>query len=293
MKNHYAIFSQPPEENSLVLNPTKGCSYNKCAFCALYKDRKFRVLDLKEMQEQVDRIPGDMTDQINRIFLGEGNALAAETTYLKKLLAILTKRFPNLQGVSLYGTAQTIAKKAPRELTTLRKAGIDVIHMGMETGSIPMLKLLKKGASRKAMIDSGAKVKKSGIRLSVSVLIGAGGHHSRRIHVTETAAVLNIIQPQIITVRTLLLIPGTPLFDSPNWGTHSHPTPIETMIELRQMVSALELHETFFTSRHTSNSIQISGRLPEKKPEILSTLEQALNNPSEQFFETKYFYDGS
>lgn len=287
------MFSQPPEDDCLVLNPTEGCSYNKCAFCALYKDKKFRVLDLKEMQEIVDRIPEDMSEQVSRIFLGEGNALAAETAYLKKLLAILKKRFPNLDGVSLFGTAQTIGKKTPRELTALKRAGLDVIHMGMETGSIPMLKLLRKGAGRKTMIDSGAKVQKSGIRLSVSVLIGAGGHHSRRIHVTETAAVLNIIQPQIITVRTLILIPGTSLFDSPNWGTHSHPTPIESIIELKQMVSALEQQETFFTTRHQSNSIQISGRLPGKKRELLTILEKALNNPSEKFFETKYFYDGS
>jgi hypothetical protein len=112
-------------------------------------------------------------------------------------------------------------------------------------------------------------------------------------HVEGTAAVLRALNPNTVSISTLTLMPGTPLFKKVKRGEYAHPTPIESTIELRSLIALLELEGTFFHTNHPSNAVHIAGRLPRDKDALLHTLDRALNNPTDEFLTTDYFQRGS
>ncbi len=282
----------PPEAESLVLNATEGCSWNKCLFCALYREKPYRALGLESLEEQIARISEKSRAQTTRIFIGEGNALSADAGFLKKLLALLNDTFPALRKVSIGSTVQDALQKKPRELKALRKAGLGQVFIGMESGDPKSLKAIGKGTNPAQIKKAGAQIQDAGTELALSVLIGAGGRRNRKDHIEKTAALLGSITPHTLSIRTLTLMPGTPFFRNVKRGEYANPTPIEAVIEMRRLISELDLSGTFVHSRHPSNAVRFSGEFPEKKDDILFSLDRALNNPADEFLDTEYFNRG-
>jgi radical SAM superfamily enzyme YgiQ (UPF0313 family) len=293
MKNLYTSLWQSPDSNALVLQATRGCSYNKCSFCLLYRDQEFTVVDLEEFKDLVSRVPAEDIPEIRSIFLGEGNALTAGTAHLKKLLTHLRKTFTGLRRVGLNATVPDIMKKKAQNLRDLKKAGLTHVYVGMESGDDNSLKAMAKGCDAAAIVKACRRVMNAGIKLDVSVLLGAGGRRFKKHHIDGTAAVLKSVNPDSISVNTLTLMTGTDLFNMIKRGEYAHPTPIESTIELRRLVGLLELDGTYFQSTHPSNAVHVAGRLPDKKDDILYSLDRALNNPADEFLSTEYFDRGS
>jgi radical SAM superfamily enzyme YgiQ (UPF0313 family) len=195
----------------------------------------------------------------------------------------------NVSHISCYAKNHDLLKKTPEELKQLRAAGLEILYMGLESGSDVVLKLMKKGATARVMIKAAKKAMNASFRLSLYVILGLGGKEYSEIHANETAAVLNKINPTIFRFRTLNLFPGAPLYDDWKAGKFQRLTPYETLLEQYNMLRQIEPHVTSEVfNDHISNYENFEGELPEDLPRMLKLLERRLKDPMTEKIRPKW-----
>ena len=134
----------PSESNSLLIRVTRGCHWNKCYFCGLYKSMRFSMRPIDETIEDIRRQAQlNRGKKITSCFLQDGDALVLKTDYLLRILEAINQGFPDMQYITSYARADSITRKSPAELKALRQAGLNHLYSGMETGSDRILKLIK------------------------------------------------------------------------------------------------------------------------------------------------------
>jgi radical SAM superfamily enzyme YgiQ (UPF0313 family) len=282
-------FFPPVEADSLYLKVTTGCSYNRCSFCGTYRETPFEVRNYEDIEAEVKKVVKRYRDEVCRVFLGEGDALVAETKLLKKLLGLFNKSFPNLQHVGIYATPKNLLDKSKKELEALAAEGLQNIYMGLESGSDKILEKLEKGVTAEEFLKAARKASDAGIRLSTMAILGAGGRKDWREHATATGQLLSRIDPHTIIILTLVLVPDTPLFEEARRGNFTPPTPVESVLELKELITSIDVSGALFKSNHVSNFLKLNGHLPKDKEKMLHQLERVLNNPTEEFFDPGYF----
>lgn len=266
------VFRPPSEARSYILQCTIGCSHNRCTFCAMYKDKKYRVRTLEEIKTDISMAKMYYQD-LEKVFLADGDALAMETSDLLEVVATLYEAFPSLRHVGVYAGPESILAKDMSELTALKAAGITIAYLGVETGDVQLLHDIRKGVDYDQMVEAGRKVVASGIDLSVMVLLGLAGRGERSIeHAKATAKICNDINPQFLAALTLMLVPGTVLYRKMQKGEFELPNPFEILQEMKALVQDLEVSGCEFRSNHASNYLPIKGRLPEDKEDILALI---------------------
>lgn len=275
-KNYdFPPFRPPSEANSLLLRVTRGCPWNRCTFCSMYKGMKFEIRNLEEIQEDIDLAKDLYGDKVRTLFIGDSNSLVVKTERFVKILETLYSCFPYLERVTSYARAKTIAKKSLEDLVKIRQAGLSRLHVGLETGDRELLKEIEKGANPEEMIEAGKKAKKAGFEYSLYVLLGIGGEEKWRQHARGTAEVLNQIDPHFIRVRTFIPQPNSLIHEAMMRGDFKSPSPETILRETKLLLE--ELHVTSqFLSDHISNLLPLHGRLPEEKEKMIQMVEEAL-----------------
>ncbi|RYD02192.1 hypothetical protein N752_26155 [Desulforamulus aquiferis] len=247
------VFRPPAEANSLILRITIGCSHNACAFCAMYRRTKFLVRTDDEIFHSIE-LAAEKYPDTRRVFLADGNALVLSTEQLLSIISKLKSTFPKLTRVACYGGPRDILRKTVNELTVLREAGLKIVYLGIESGDDGVLIRVNKGVNSMEMVAAGQRVLKSGIKLSAMVILGLGGNEKSAQHALNTARVLNLINPTILSTLTLTLYEGTPLWESVQKGEFIPPSKEETLLELRQLLSNIQFSRPcIFRSDHASN----------------------------------------
>lgn len=269
-----SIWRPPSEAKSLILQATIGCSNNTCTFCCSYKCKKFRIKPLDQLKDDVYAIK-DYYQQVNRIFLADGDALVIKTDQLLTTLDFLYDQFPGLERVGVYASPQNLLQKSVDELIMLKDHGLGIIYLGVETGSDYLLNKVKKGVTRDQMITAGSKAVESGIVLSVTIIIGLGGPELSELHAKETASILNTIKPDYVGALTLMVVEGTELYQECQKKEFTVLTPGETLQELYWLIESLDI-TTVFRSNHASNYVPLGGDLPQDKEKMLQHIKRAL-----------------
>lgn len=271
-----AVIRPPSEARSLILQATLGCSHNKCMFCGTYLDKRFRARPLKELFQDIDSVD-DYALSVRRVFLADGNAFVLSTDRLLAILDKLNDSFPRLERVGIYGNASDILRKSPDDLAELRKRKLGIIYLGLESGSDEILQFIEKGATSQEMIEAVMKAQAVGIDLSVIAILGMGGRGLSEHHARETARVLNEMNPHYASFLTLMVIPGTPLYDMVRAGEFDLLDPREMLEELKIIVENLDLEGTVFRTNHASNYLALGGTFPQDKDRILREIERGLS----------------
>ena len=142
MKYEGAIYRPPSEANSLILQVTVGCSYNKCTFCHSFQDKSFRIKSFEEIKEDIDEA-GEI-GTIPRVFLADGDALIIPQADLIRILDYLKLKIRGLERVGIYANAVDVLKKDVEELKELKARGLGIIYLGLESGNPDVLKRIKK-----------------------------------------------------------------------------------------------------------------------------------------------------
>lgn len=277
IKHKGTIYRPPSEYDSLIVQATIGCPHNKCNFCNMYKDRKFRIRKLEEIKEELNYAKINYGSSVEKIFFGDGNTILMKTEHLIDLLNYSNKLFPNLKRITMYGSVQYINLKTLDEFKTLKKAGLTRIHSGMESGDDEVLKLINKGFSSKEIIKAGQQVKHSDIELSLYYIVGIGGTELSYKHAVNSAKVINEINPDFIRLRTFIPFKDTPMHRMYKNNEFQLLNPHEALNETRILVKELKEVNSYLFSDHISNYWKVNGKFPCDKEIILKELDYALN----------------
>lgn len=271
------IYRPPGERRSYLLQVTIGCSHNACTFCGMYKDKRYRVRPMSQVLEDISMAKAYYGD-LDRVFLCDGDALALPTWQLLDILSALYGAFPSLRKVGIYAGPKAILQKTPEELAQLRRAGLTRAYLGVETGHDALLKAVGKGVGAREMLEAGVRVRQAGLDLWVMLLLGlAGGGPVGLEHARASARMMNEMRPRHLSLLSLMLEPGTPLWRDWQAGRFQPATPLETLAEVREMVRALTVDPLHFTCDHASNYLPLKGSLPEDRARFLSALDAALD----------------
>ncbi len=275
------LYRPPSEANSLIIQVTIGCSHNGCTFCSMYKSKKFRIRSKGDIFNDLEEMSKSCKG-IRRIFLADGDALILKTADLKDILLKIKELFPNCERVGIYATPRDILNKSAEELKELKEYGLGIAYLGVESGSDRILSAINKGAGSQEIIEAGKRISGSGIKLSVTLISGIGGKECLKEHATESAKVVNEINPDYLGLLTLLVEPGTQMYNMVNDGTFKLLSPEEVALETQILIKNLKLRNCIFRSNHASNYFTLEGTLPNDKNRLLQQLNDVLNN-SENF----------
>jgi radical SAM superfamily enzyme YgiQ (UPF0313 family) len=268
-------FRPPSEAESLLLRVTRGCPWNRCTFCSMYKHSKFEIRDLKEILEDIELAKELYGERVRTVFIGDSNSLVVKTETLLEILKALYDSFPRIERVTSYARAKTLVKKPLKELEQICKAGLTRLHVGLETGDRELLNEIEKGATPEEMIEGGKKAMSAGFEYSLYVLLGIGGEEKWEQHAKGTAEVLNGIDPHFIRVRTYVPQPDSPLYDAMMKGEFKSPSPETILKETRLLLQNLQVTSQFL-SDHVSNLLPLHGKLPEEKGRMVEMIDEAL-----------------
>ncbi len=288
MRYEGTIYRPPSEARSLIIQATIGCSHNKCTFCVAYKDKKFRIRSFEEIKRDIDEASFIYGPQIKRVFLADGDALIMPHDQLKRVLEYMNEKFPMLERVGIYGDYKAVLKKGLRRLEELRDLKLGIIYYGVESGDDVTLRRVKKGADSKTIIEAGKMVVESGITLSCTVILGLGGRERSKVHAEKTGEVLSAIDPKYAAALTLMVVPGTPLYDEVKRGEFILINPFEALEELYIMLSNLELSDGWFHSNHASNYLPLKVKLPQEKEGALSLIKKVLDEKREDLLRPEF-----
>jgi radical SAM superfamily enzyme YgiQ (UPF0313 family) len=282
------VFRPPSEARSYILQCTVGCSHNRCTFCSMYKDKKYRVRRLEEIRADI-QMARQYYGDVEKVFMADGDALAMPTGDILEILADLYESFSSLKHVGIYASPDSILDKELGDLIAMRKAGLTIAYLGVETGDPALLVDIRKGVSYEEMVEAGLKIKQAGILLSVTILLGLAGRSPRAAeHARNTAKILNAINPDYIGALTLMLEPRTELYRRMQKGEFELPNPFEILDELRIIIQGLELQGTEFRSNHASNYLPIRGRLPEDKQKMLDLINEIIRKNDRSYLRPDY-----
>lgn len=274
---HYegACIRPPSEAFSILLQVTLGCSHNKCTFCGTYKDKRFTIKDDRIILSDILFASEHMRRQ-DRVFLMDGDALIIPQRRLMWILDRIREHLPWVKRVGAYANAKSIKRKTLDELVQLKENGLGILYLGVETGDHEILRKICKGTSAEDLIQMGRKVREAGIKLSVTVLLGIAGREHSLEHAKATGQLLSAMDPNYVGALTVMLIPGTPLYEDFRKGKFELPDQRELLRELREMIFHTHLTRGLFFSNHASNYLPIKARLPSGKQEAIDFIDAAL-----------------
>ena len=312
----------PSEAFSLLIRATRNCPWNRCRFCPVYKGSKFELRTLGEIIRDIEAVKaisdgikeaawtmgyGDNLREVAAMlsyqaqygpcashvalwlgtggktaFLQDSNTLLMRTPELIQVIAFLRETIPSLDRVTTYGRSHTAAKKSISELKELKDAGLDRVHIGLETGYDPLLAYMEKGCTAKDHIEGGRKVKAAGISLCEYVMPGLGGKKMSQEHALQTARVLNEIDPDYIRLRSLHVSPAMPLWSSVQDGDFELQTEDEVVKEIAVFIENLQV-TSYLRSDHTLNLLmEVDGKMMEDKDKCLNVIDKYLSLTDEE-----------
>jgi len=313
----------PSEAYSLLIRVTRNCPWNRCTFCPIYKESRFSVRPVDHVKKDIDTIyrhvemlrqlkeeagnisrfelrslagkvdPDEMQAfnaalnwylcKMESVFIQDANSLIIKPAALVEILTHLMTRFPEIKRVTSYARSHTISRIKDDDLKAIGDAGLNRIHIGLESGSDDVLKMVKKGVTKKAHIKAGVKVKKAKIELSEYVMPGLGGKKFSRAHALETADALNQINPDFIRLRTLAIPNSLELFEDYREGRFEKCNDIMMAEEILLLIENMDNITSMIKSDHILNLFEeVDGKLPEDKEKMTGVLNRFLSMDPEK-----------
>ena len=270
------VYRPPSEEHSLIVQVTYGCSHNTCAFCSMYKAKRFELRPMEEILEDF-ALARQYYSRVGRVFLADGDALIRPADQLETILDEIARLFPECERVTCYASPGSIQKRTPAELTRLRRKNLQMVYMGLESGCDAVLQKMRKGHSAAEIVAAGRKVRESGIALSVTAISGLGGTELWREHAARTGDALSAMGAEYIGLLTLMVEPGTPLWDWVQQGRFVVPDSGIILRETRLLVEHLDTEGSVFRMNHASNYLSLRGTLNRDRQAMLDKLDAAID----------------
>jgi radical SAM superfamily enzyme YgiQ (UPF0313 family) len=276
MRYQGTIYRPPSEAYSYILQATLGCSWNHCTYCAMYRDRDFRVRPLDETLDDIRRAGAELGDRVRKVFVADGDSLVMGLDHWEPILDACRRTFPALRRVSAYATAMNLLAKSPDELRRLRELGLELLYVGPESGDDVTLKRIAKGAGFDEHVRAAELARDAGMQLSTIFLLGVAGVERSAEHATASARLAGAMDPRFLSLLTLTVIPEAPIAALERSGRFELPDVAGLLREMRLFVAEASPTDAIFRTNHASNYLPVEGRLPRDRERIVAALDAAL-----------------
>ena len=280
------VIRPPSEASSLLIRVTRNCPWNQCLFCPAYKGVKFSKRTVEEVTKDIDSMADELSGYsgVRTAFLQDADSLILPVDDLVAILDHLKEKFPKIDRITTYARARTLSHKSVDDLKRLKQAGLTRIHTGMESGSVRVLQMIKKGMTPEEAATGGRHVMEAGIELSEYIMPGVAGQALSDEHAIKTAELLNLIRPHFIRVRTFAMHPQSPMQKMVKEGTIGPLTDDEIVVEIRLLVHHLDSMHSYFSCNDFSLNLlmQVDGFLDERKESMLKELDAYLSMTKRQ-----------
>ena len=265
------IYRPPSEAYSLIVQMTVGCSHNRCAFCSMYRDKHFYVRSVEDVLADFAWCRKRYR-HIGRVFLADGDALMARTEDLLRVLEYIRREIPECERVTCYASPKSVRRKTDEELRALRAANLQMVYMGLESGSDDVLRRMRKGCSAEQIVEAACRVHAAGIALSVTAISGLGGRAQWQEHAELTGRALSQMKAEYIGLLTLMVELGTPAAQWLCDGTLQLLSPQEVLAETYELLVHTDSDGSVFRMNHASNYLNLRGTLNRDREAMLEKL---------------------
>lgn len=269
------VYRPPSEAYSLIVQLTVGCSQNGCAFCDMYKDKKFYIRPLDDVLDDF-REARSAYSRIGRIFLADGDALICRADYLHAVLDFIRTYIPECERVTSYASPRSLLTKTADELASLHSAGLDMLYLGLESGCDDVLSYMNKGATSEEIVRACVMGRDAGFKMSVTVISGLGGVEMWERHAVDTARAVTAMKPDYLGALTLSVRPGTELERKERSGEFKTLSPEAALAELKLMIDGIDAEGCVFRSNHVSNYVAVGGTFNRDKAAMIAQIDRAL-----------------
>ena len=273
MQYEGTLYRPPSEAYSLIIQVTIGCAHNQCTFCNMYREKKFRIRTKEEIFADLQEAYECYGPIVRRVFFADGDALVVPTDMLLELLAFVHDKFPRVERISSYGTAKDVLRKSEEELKALAEAGLELIYIGAESGDDNVLRHIHKDVTAAQIAEAGQKLKRCGLKTSVTLISGLGGRKGIKEHAIKSAELINAMNPDYAAFLTLRLYDGTIMNEEVKRGDMELITPDEIVEEMELFLSNIDSPGTVFRTNHASNYVVLAGNFNEDIPAMMRKLE--------------------
>lgn len=282
MKYTGITYRPPPEANSLLLQVTVGCAHNKCNYCTMYRDVKFKTEKIEQIEKDLAEAKA-LYGSVRRIFLVNGDAFVLSAKKLKIIAQKIIEYFPEIETITMYSAIRNIMSKSDEELKELRALRINDLWVGVETGNAEILESFNKGYSMDDTYEQLFRLNKAGIDYNCKLMLGTGGK-GRAIEVArDTAKLINATKPKLVRVTALGFFEGTVITDRVKEGSFIPASELEVLREQQEMIRLIEAENTHFSSNHVINTVQIAGMLPRDKQRLIDSIDGFIATTDESF----------
>ena len=282
------VFRPPSEAQSLLIQLTVGCSHNKCTYCMMYRDKVFKVRAFEDIKADL-LVAAKFFKQHNssprRIFLCDGDALAAPSELINQSLDLINELFPEIDRIGMYVTGQNILEKSIDDLKMFAQKKLTIGYLGLESGAEEILKLIVKGNTTQEMIDASLKLKSCGWKISVIAMLGVGGTKLSHLHIAHTARVISETSPNFFSFLTTMAFPGSPYKKAVDSGIITELSSKELLLEMREIIGNISPAEKIILRvNHVSNMFPLAGVLPRDKDKTLQQIGQWIEQEPDGYY---------
>jgi len=279
---HEPLYRPPSEARSVIFQVTLGCSWNRCTFCSMYNSKQFRIREERELFAEIGAMSRTFP-RARRFFLADGDALVLANSKLLPILEAIKRSFPQVSRVSAYASPRNLNAKSTEELKALRKAGLTLIYLGIESGDDEVLHRVEKGETAESTVRGLLKARDSGMRTSVMIINGLGGRRYSERHAVASARVVTRVEPDYLSTLVLTIPRLKTEFYRGFDNCFEELTMKGLLEEQRQFLEHTALQHSLFRSSHASNFLVLKGVLGGDKERLLSQIDQVLEHADQEY----------
>jgi biotin synthase-like enzyme len=278
-------YRPPSEAHSALLRVTRGCGWNHCTFCGMYKNSRFEIRPLEEIKREISLL-AKIFPYSRTVFIGDSGSLTHPD--ILEIVRQISRTFPGLKRITTYARALTLVKKKDAGLSELHEAGLNRVHVGLESGDPIILKKIRKGVTPEAVIRGGQKALAAGFELCFYVLCGIAGDGRWESHADGSARVINAVNPDFVRLRTLSLVANAPLYKTWQSGGFVPVSPLNRLQETRRLIEKIQVNrDCELASDHLTNYLWsddgivyrgVDGILPRDREVMLETIDRAIKD---------------